>query len=363
MPAPREIAELTVSCVSPERIDYVNATIGLSPSPFSFTLELLNSGSMPLTGINATLRLPDAVDLASGESLTKSLPTELPVKGRTALQWMLVPRQAFVTQTASFLVYVNCTQLPEQSCTSLTIIDPISRLVIVELPTGTVARAGQSTAIPMTVANPDRVPLHSFEFTVSYDPALIEPTGIVRDGTLTSGWSLTDYTIMSPGSVRLRGASSESTIQDGTLVYIVFRVISGDGTDAPFGIKHSDLKFTSWSIKDTAEVVTKDGDIWTTGDCLTGLNASNLYELFQNMPNPFNPRTTIRYFVPGSEPRHITLTLYDLYGRPVRTIVNGYAAPGMRTAVLDADDLPSGTYIYELRADGVRLIKKMSLLK
>ncbi|MBE0642596.1 MAG: T9SS type A sorting domain-containing protein [Bacteroidetes bacterium] len=83
--------------------------------------------------------------------------------------------------------------------------------------------------------------------------------------------------------------------------------------------------------------------------------------LGQNYPNPFNPMTSIRFVVP--EETTVTLQVFDMQGRIVGTLVDGIFLAGEHTATFDARDLPSGTYMYRLQADGQVFTKIMTLLK
>jgi hypothetical protein len=75
------------------------------------------------------------------------------------------------------------------------------------------------------------------------------------------------------------------------------------------------------------------------------------YHLAQNYPNPFNPATVIDYRLPLRS--EVSLRLYDLLGREVRTIVDGVEGPGHHSVRLNADGLSSGVYIFLLRATPV----------
>ena len=85
------------------------------------------------------------------------------------------------------------------------------------------------------------------------------------------------------------------------------------------------------------------------------------FQLFQNYPNPFNPTTTINYSLPRSS--FVILKIYDVLGREIATIVNKEELPGNYEINFDANDLTSGVYFYQLRADEFTLTKKMVLLR
>lgn len=85
------------------------------------------------------------------------------------------------------------------------------------------------------------------------------------------------------------------------------------------------------------------------------------YELSQNYPNPFNPSTTIRFTLP--EASQIKLNLYNMLGELVRTIAEGTYEKGYHKVVVDAANLPSGTYVYRIESPNFIQVKKMVLLK
>jgi hypothetical protein len=91
-----------------------------------------------------------------------------------------------------------------------------------------------------------------------------------------------------------------------------------------------------------------------------------LYELGNAYPNPFNPSTTIEYAVPVSN--HVTLKIYDLLGRTVRTLVDRYTTPGTYKVVWDARNdagnlVPSGVYLYRMESSHFAQVKRLVLLK
>ncbi|MEM6648248.1 MAG: T9SS type A sorting domain-containing protein [Bacteroidota bacterium] len=89
-------------------------------------------------------------------------------------------------------------------------------------------------------------------------------------------------------------------------------------------------------------------------------NALGYYVLRQNYPEPFSGQTTIRYEVINTVP--VQLTVYDLLGRRVRTLVDGTQEAGVYDVVFEASDLPTGTYFYRLEAAGyVSITRRMVL--
>lgn len=105
-----------------------------------------------------------------------------------------------------------------------------------------------------------------------------------------------------------------------------------------------------------------NGDLWKEGEGETENDyAVTEYQLFNNYPNPFNPTTTIHYDV--KEKGLVSLTVYDLLGSEVVSLVNESKDEGSYTVNFDASNLPSGVYIYTLRVNDFTASKKMVVLK
>lgn len=85
------------------------------------------------------------------------------------------------------------------------------------------------------------------------------------------------------------------------------------------------------------------------------------FALHQNYPNPFNPGTTIGYRLPESA--EVTLEVYTSSGEAVRTFREGFRSAGEHAVRFDASGLPSGVYLYRLRAGEYKAVKKMLLIK
>ena len=85
------------------------------------------------------------------------------------------------------------------------------------------------------------------------------------------------------------------------------------------------------------------------------------YELAQNYPNPFNPTTVIGYTIPRDGP--VSLKIFDVLGREVRTLVHESQTVGKYSVKFDGAGLASGIYFYQLRSGDFVSIKKMLLVK
>jgi len=95
-----------------------------------------------------------------------------------------------------------------------------------------------------------------------------------------------------------------------------------------------------------------------------GINNNNEpaeYSLEQNFPNPFNPKTVVRYSI-GSEST-VSVRIYDITGKEIAVLVNENKQPGSYEVVWNAESYPSGVYFYRLSAGEFSEEKKMVLIK
>jgi len=124
---------------------------------------------------------------------------------------------------------------------------------------------------------------------------------------------------------------------------------------------HCESQFTEWVIDDI--VLHSDSTV-------LGIENNPLlpikFSLHQNYPNPFNPVTTLRYDLP--ENSYVNVTVYDILGRQVRTLVNTTQNAGFKSVIWNATNdygkpVSAGVYLYQIQAGEFVKTKKMVLLK
>ena len=127
------------------------------------------------------------------------------------------------------------------------------------------------------------------------------------------------------------------------------------------------------SVRDSMVEVTSENGALTLGvnasAAVLSINGELLPEVFslhQNYPNPFNPVTKLRYDLP--ENGNVNITIYDMLGREVKTLINQAQDAGYRSLIWDATNdygkpVSAGIYLYQIQAGEYMQTKKMVLLK
>ena len=104
-----------------------------------------------------------------------------------------------------------------------------------------------------------------------------------------------------------------------------------------------------------------DGSIEYSDEVFVEIGNLNDFQLYQNYPNPFNPSTKIKYYIPHNS--FVKITLHDILGSEIRTLVNENAQPGNYEILLDGSDLSSGMYFVRLSLENIQRTLKISLIK
>ncbi|HTK81947.1 MAG TPA: T9SS type A sorting domain-containing protein [Bacteroidota bacterium] len=85
------------------------------------------------------------------------------------------------------------------------------------------------------------------------------------------------------------------------------------------------------------------------------------FSLLQNYPNPFNPSTTISFGLP--HPANVEIKVYDVLGRELFTVLNGFRYAGVHSEKFESRNLPSGVYYYRIMSEGYTEVKKMVIAR
>ena len=156
------------------------------------------------------------------------------------------------------------------------------------------------------------------------------------------------------------GSFSGTTGSNGTVTFTTSYVWRPSGE---WCFEVTDVVKTDWTYDESANNVTRSCE---SGDVFSAEYGSeefmpNEFMLMQNYPNPFNPVTNFAYSLPRAG--NVTLTIYNIRGQVVTTLVDGYQGAGIYDVSWDASGYASGIYFYRLQTDEFNQTKKMILLK
>ncbi len=165
------------------------------------------------------------------------------------------------------------------------------------------------------------------------------------------------------------GSSANVDISGGAVdnkTYFMNDVYNGKSTPVLFSGGEASFQ-TTLSGYGTAVYILADSEIHIDVPVITAVETGRdsrvpeKYDLAQNYPNPFNPTTNIEFRIAHSG--FVSLKVYDVLGREVRTLVNEVKQPGSYEVRFDAGELSSGVYFYRIQAGAYISAKKMMLLK
>jgi len=182
-------------------------------------------------------------------------------------------------------------------------------------------------------------------------------TSSVKDGIVTLSWMTATETNNSGFQVERKAAKEDS--------WTVLGFVKGNSTTSNISrYTYTDnvAKLGEASYSYRLKQMDFDGTYkYYTLNNSVEISTPKTFSLDQNYPNPFNPSTTIAFSVPSDS--KVSLQVYDILGKVVKTLVNGQKAAGSYTVSFDASSLSSGVYFYKLTAGENSLMKKMNLIK
>ena len=121
----------------------------------------------------------------------------------------------------------------------------------------------------------------------------------------------------------------------------------------------STLVVTKWDAGSDAYTI--DGISIASNIILSGDSSADTYKLYQNVPNPFNGTTAIKFYVP--ENVEVTIGVYNMLGEYVAEVTNEIFNAGKHEVTFNASDLGQGTYFVRMTTEGFTATKNMNIVK
>ena len=171
---------------------------------------------------------------------------------------------------------------------------------------------------------------------------------------------ITSSEINNSGFEVLRSSQTDSS------KYLQIGYINGSGTvNTPSTYNFEDKNLTSGKYKYRLKQIDNNGNFeYYNLNNTVEIGIPTKFNLSQNYPNPFNPVTKIDFDLPKDS--RVSIKVYDMLGREVKTIFDDFRKAGYYTAVFDASSISSGVYFYRIMTDGETkfiMTKKLVVLK
>ncbi len=181
----------------------------------------------------------------------------------------------------------------------------------------------------------------------------------------TSGVTTKIFDIKFVSSTVLIGTSEDGTLLRSEDVGDNWSIIISGSTADLFSVNFGSETFGISTGSESTEIFTTDGGVtWLTSIVppSASKNVNEPVNLSQNYPNPFNPSTVISYNVMDNA--NVSIKVYDMTGREVRTLVNTFQNAGTYSVNFNASNLASGIYFYVLRVNSgsMEITKTMKMI-
>lgn len=164
---------------------------------------------------------------------------------------------------------------------------------------------------------------------------------------------LTQFRVLNPfGEPAIADWSHQSSVAHYAASYWYFNRIIGE--EQPSGLYTFEASFGE-------EIYTQQFQVGAITSVELDAGHPTEFRLLQNFPNPFNPSTSIRFYLPEAGP--VRLAVYDLTGREVALLEDDHFSAGNHNSAFNAVNLSSGIYMYRLDAGKFSEVKKMTLVK
>ena len=182
-------------------------------------------------------------------------------------------------------------------------------------------------------------------------------TAIIKGSNVELRWA-TETEVNNFGFEIERASALTPLIQDWEKVGFV----QGHGnSNSPKEYSFTDIPNGGTKFQYRLKQIDNDGKYSYSSVINIEIEVLNEYTLNQNYPNPFNPSTVITYSLPASS--KVTLTVYDVLGKLITTLVNENQEAGSYSVNFNAAELSNGIYFYKIQSDNFVKTNKMMLLK
>ncbi len=213
---------------------------------------------------------------------------------------------------------------------------------------------GETVTLPIFIEG--RSDVYAADFDLTYDASLLTVLAIEQGAAN----SLVAENLGKPGRIKLALINADGIVNaKNEIAKIKIRIEKDLASASPLSLDHAKLYDASAKPIKVRAIAT---------NVAAEKTLPKEYALFQNHPNPFNPETQIRFQLPGES--HVRLTLYNISGQLVRTLLNKQMSAGEWTETWDGRNeqglqVPSGVYFYRLEAEhgAWTSTKKMILMR
>ncbi|MEP5049848.1 MAG: T9SS type A sorting domain-containing protein, partial [Balneola sp.] len=295
----------------------------LAGNPFKVTANIFNQGTVDAENVVVKIELFDGLTLVGEDSVINE--AALPGQQSLTVEWMVRADK--------------------------NVSGPNRYTVSVDADNAEAKQANRSISIPDLIAPSAPSNLSS----------MISPD---NENNITLNWSLNSETDLA-GYLVYYGSESgiydgvdanegESPITISTFEEFELSGLPDGGSQYFFVVKAFDL---SGNVSDASN----ESSTTITTDIFDETETPEQYFIEQNYPNPFNPSTNITYKVP--ETANVTITLYDMLGRKLSTLVNERKTAGSYQITLDMSSYSSGIYLYRMQSGTFIKTRRLTLIK
>ena len=215
----------------------------------------------------------------------------------------------------------------------------------------TINSSGNDAPAPLVTSCED---LHQIADEVeSYEGVLVKLNNVTVSAVNQYDWAITD------------ASGFEALIDDDMATMEADNMMStlAEGQELEYVMGVFNFSYGTYKVQ-----IRDESDLGSMGEVNNDIEINPYeYALYDNFPNPFNPETQIRFSVGGQE--NVKLVIYDMMGRHIRTLINGDSfSAGFHVVKWNGFDtngqrVPSGMYIYRIKAGNFISDKKMLLVK